>query len=157
MHDGVRAILLRLRPPSLGRGGVDAAVKTLCEQWSTLHPDIRLNCHIEAPPRAVAAALQLTVHRLLQEGLTNVVRHAGASEVEVALHCSGDSIELRITDDGCGLAGEPCKDSRPRYGLTGMQERTLAFGGDLRFETAPRGGLCVCATLPLDTPMETTT
>ena len=156
MHDGVRAILQRLRPPSLGHGGVDEAVKTLCEQWSTLHPDIRLECSTETPGREVDDALQLTVQRLLQEGLTNVVRHAGASEVEVALHCADSSIELRITDNGCGL-GAPCTDDRPRYGLTGMQERTLALGGELRFEPAPRGGLSVCATLPLHTQTETTT
>ncbi|MBR0568753.1 HAMP domain-containing protein [Azoarcus sp. L1K30] len=155
MHDGVRAILQRLRPPNPVDGGVDEAVQQLCAQWRTLHPGIHLDCRTDAPAAAVDTAVQHTIQRLLQESLTNVVRHAGASRVDVSLHCDARAIELRIADNGCGLS-RACTDSRPRYGLTGMHERTLELGGELCFEPAPSGGLSVRATLPLVPTMEIT-
>lgn len=153
MQDGVRAILHRLRPPALAAGQLDKAVRDWCAQWSALYPDIALDCRIDTFQVEVGGAIQLTVQRLLQEGLTNVVRHAGASRVEVELHCTAHGVELQITDNGCGL-GPDATDGRPRYGLTGMHERTLALGGELRFETAAQGGLSVYARLPLQTSPE---
>jgi len=153
MQDGVRAILHRLRPPALATGQLDQSVRDWCAQWSALYPDIALDCHIDTCQVEVGDAIQLTVQRLLQEGLTNVVRHAGASRVEVDLRCAAHGVELQITDNGRGL-GPDVADGRPRYGLTGMHERTLALGGELRFETAPQGGLSVYARLPLKSTPE---
>lgn len=149
MQDGVRAILHRLRPPMLAGGQLDEAVRDWCAQWSALYPQIELQCHIDTRQVAVGDAIQLTVQRLLQEGLTNVVRHAGASRVDIDLRCAAHGVELQITDNGRGLTAD-VTDCRPRYGLTGMHERTLALGGELRFEAAPEGGLSVYARLPLN-------
>lgn len=156
MQDGVRAILHRLRPPTLGGGNLDQSVRDWCAQWSALYPQIELECHIDAQQVEVSEAIQLTVQRLLQESLTNVVRHAGASRVEIDLRCAAHGIELQVTDNGRGLAADAFEpsDRRPRYGLTGMHERALALGGELRFETAPDGGLSVYAHLPLTPPPE---
>lgn len=153
MQDGVRAILHRLRPPALATGQLDKSVRDWCAQWSALYPDIALDCHIDTRQVEVGDAIQLTVQRLLQEGLTNVVRHAGASRVQVDLRCAAHGVELQITDNGRGL-GPDVADGRPRYGLTGMHERTLALGGELRFESAPQGGLSVYARLPLKSTPE---
>ncbi|ANQ86142.1 putative two-component sensor histidine kinase [Azoarcus olearius] len=148
MQDGVRAILHRLRPPTVATGArIDEAVAAWCAQWGALYPQIQVDCRTEAPQGEVTDEVALTVQRLLQEGLTNVARHAGASTVSVSLACSADAIELSIADNGCGLAG--AEGDKPRFGLTGMQERVLDLGGELHFETAAGGGLCVRARLPL--------
>ena len=155
MHDGVRAILQRLRQPGLEQGSLDEGVKRLCEQWSAIHPDIALDCAAQTGELVVDASLRHAVQRLLQESLTNVARHASASKVEVSLCRSAQGLELRVTDNGRGLPGG-YSDKRPRYGLTGMHERTLELGGELRFEPVPRGGLSVRATLPLINDTEAT-
>lgn len=154
MQDGVRAILQRLRPPTIAAGEpVDQVVASGCAQWGALYPQIRIECHAEAPQGSIADDVVLTVQRLLQEGLTNVARHAHASTVTVNLACSATAIELAVIDNGRGLVG--ANGDKPRFGLTGMQERVLALGGELHFETAAGGGLCVRARLPLHGPQQT--
>lgn len=148
MQDGVRAILHRLRPPTVAEGSrIDQAVISWCAQWGALYPQIRVECRAEAPQGEVSDSVALTVQRLLQESLTNVARHAGASAVEVRLACTVDAIELAVTDNGRGLVG--ADGDKPRFGLTGMHERVLELGGEIHFEAAPAGGLRVRARLPL--------
>ncbi len=152
MQDGVRSILRRLRP---GNGHpevrVEDAVNDYCTLWSSHHPDIALDCKVAPLSGPLSEQLGLTVLRLLQESLTNVARHAGASTVEVSLRQLGEEIELRVRDNGRGLNGGTAPD---RFGVLGMRERVNEMHGELRFETPPSGGLSVCARLPCTTASE---
>lgn len=147
MQDGVRAILERLRrgqAPAAGQ--LDEALAAYCEHWAGCYPDIALR-HSLAP---IGAALDedycLTLLRLLQESLTNVARHAHATEVEVSLAQEDRELILTVRDDGRGF--DP---SRPtdRLGLAGMRERVAERGGSLEFEQPESGGTRVRARLPL--------
>lgn len=156
MQDGVRAILHRLRDPATDCGrGIRSAIADWCSAWSALYPHITLNPVLPDLDPALSDDQALTVQRLLQESLTNVVRHADATQVDVVLQYSPYHLELRITDNGRGLTSRTTpSDDRPRYGLVGMHERVLALGGDLHFETPDHGGLCIRAILPLAADVE---
>ncbi|AYH43290.1 sensor histidine kinase [Azoarcus sp. DN11] len=146
MQDGVRAILQRLRPASTDGGGrLDQAVSDYCHLWSGHHPHIRVDCRTAPAGTPTDGALSLTVLRLLQESLTNVARHSGASHVDVRLEFAPDAVALEVCDNGRGLAA----DTLPgHYGLTGMRERVAELHGELHLDTPPGGGLRVSARLP---------
>jgi signal transduction histidine kinase len=91
------------------------------------------------------------VYRIVQEALTNVVRHAHAENATVTLRFGPSALDVRIVDDGAGVpAGAPINGSSPGHGLLGMRERVALFGGQLT--TGPRQdghGFQVDARLPL--------
>jgi signal transduction histidine kinase len=94
----------------------------------------------------LSPGLDLTVYRIVQEALTNVRRHAGASECLVRLTYGADDIRLEVVDDGRGGGDEP---ARGGHGLVGMQERVGMFGGRLEVGPEPDGGFAVRAVLPV--------
>ncbi|GGV66599.1 hypothetical protein GCM10010277_74510 [Streptomyces longisporoflavus] len=96
---------------------------------------------------AVPAPVSLAVHRIVQEALTNTVRHAGASRAEVSVRCAGGQVEVSVTDDGRTSAQTP---QTAGHGVRGMDERVQALGGD--FFAGPHGesdGWAVRAALPV--------
>jgi signal transduction histidine kinase len=105
---------------------------------------------IEGEPRAVSPGLDLSAHRIVQEGLTNALKHAGPSEVDVIVRYESDRIVLIIDDDGIGPSANNIDPMRPRYGHLGMRERVALFGGRLQVGARPGGGYRVIASLPLD-------
>lgn len=89
------------------------------------------------------ASLRLAVHRIVQECLTNVARHAGGARARVGVHVDGDGVLLEVQDDGLSSSIGP-----PGHGLSGMRERALAFDGTLTAGAGPHGGYEVRARLP---------
>ncbi|WP_396229894.1 sensor histidine kinase [Frankia sp. CpI1-P] len=110
-------------------------------------------------PRALSGGLELSVYRITEEALTNVLKHARPSQVTVTLAYRDGSIDVAVTDDGAtGLARAPVGDEDPRdasmtseparHGLVGMRERVAVLGGELEFGHRPGGGFRVAARLP---------
>ena len=91
-------------------------------------------------------ALDVSAYRIIQEALTNVLRHAGPARAEVAVRCDTDAVTIEVTDDGAGI--RPGR-SQAGQGLAGMRERVALFGGELRAGPRPGGGFSVWARLPL--------
>jgi two-component system sensor histidine kinase UhpB len=92
------------------------------------------------------------LYRIVQEALTNVRRHAAASEVEIRLEWGAEQLELSVADDGRGFVVEEALDRAPsekRFGLLGMQERAYLMGGTLEIDSAPGEGTVVRIILPL--------
>jgi signal transduction histidine kinase len=94
---------------------------------------------------AVAPGLSATVYRVVQESLTNTLKHAAARRVRVAIECRADRLEITVTDDGRGGAADPAKGN----GLTGMRERVRVYGGTLLAGPGAGGGFTVHAVLPV--------
>ncbi|MET0459812.1 MAG: sensor histidine kinase, partial [Ilumatobacteraceae bacterium] len=94
--------------------------------------------------------VDLSAYRIVQEALTNVVRHARATVAEVTFRYGPDDVEIEIVDDG--RAGSGGGAVRPGYGLVGMRERAAALGGTLEAGPTAHGGYRVHAVLPLDAP-----
>jgi signal transduction histidine kinase len=97
------------------------------------------------PPPAGATAVQAVVYRIVQEALTNVLRHARASTVNVRVARDGDAVDVEVRDDGTGRGGA----GGAGQGLRGMRERAAAIGGTVECGPAPGGGWRVAARLPV--------
>jgi signal transduction histidine kinase len=102
----------------------------------------------EGEPREVPAGVELTAYRVVQEALTNVVKHAGEARAEVRLRYAADALEIAVRDDGRGPDG----DAGAGHGLAGMRERVAMVGGTLRTGPRAAGGYEVVASLPLEAP-----
>lgn len=103
-------------------------------------------------PFALGAATELTVYRILQEALTNTIKHASATQVRVVLHYADPVVELTVMDDGAGVAPSGIGG----HGIEGMRERAQLHGGTLRAGPAPAGGWVVSASLRPETIVVTT-
>ena len=103
-------------------------------------------------PRALPAAVELSAYRIVQEAVTNVLKHAGASRVEVTVDYGDTALNLTVADNGNGSGpkSEVAKETSG-HGLIGMRERVGLFGGDLSTGSSSLGGFVVRATLPVKT------
>lgn len=148
LHVMVRDMLLRLRPPALDSLGLEAALQNLCESWET-QTSVACGFFPQGVPMQLSDTTAVAVFRLVQESLTNVARHARATQVTVKLNPTSDGtrLNLRIQDDGCGIA--PSQVAVSGFGLMGMRERVAALQGTITFISLPGSGLCVTADVPM--------
>jgi signal transduction histidine kinase len=101
--------------------------------------------HVHDDARATA------LFRIVQESLTNIARHAGASEVQIRLTVEDEQLVLTVRDDGSGIAESHGRSSG--IGLVSMRERATALGGQLRIASIPGRGTTIEVTLPLEAPV----
>jgi signal transduction histidine kinase len=105
---------------------------------------------ITGRPRPVPTVVDLTAYRIVQEALTNALRHAGAASASISIRYRHDRVTVEVVDDGCGCAGKNFDRSAGRgHGIAGMRERALAVGGWLEAGQRRLGGFRVSASLPL--------
>jgi signal transduction histidine kinase len=146
----LRALIAELRPAALDEIGLRAAVESLVER--TLSTEgLEINTEIalasDEGGARLAPEIESTAYRIVQEGLTNIGKHAAASTAEVRIAETNGRLEVAVRDDGRGF--EP---SAPRagFGLTGMQERVAMLGGTLAVESSEAGlGTLVRASIPV--------
>jgi signal transduction histidine kinase len=102
-------------------------------------------------PRPLPPGMELSAYRIIQEALTNVVKHAGSARAEVVLCYQPRSLTIEITDNGGGAGRRPGAEADPGHGLLGMRERVAVYGGRLRAGPLPppESGFQVSAHLPL--------
>jgi signal transduction histidine kinase len=93
------------------------------------------------------AAVGVSAYRIVQESLTNVLKHAGAARAHVAVGCTGEAVTIEVTDDGAGTPADPALPAG--QGLAGMRERAAVLGGELQAGPRSGGGFAVRARLPL--------
>ena len=145
MHSLARDMLKRLRPPNLDSMGLEESLKELCSSWEQ---HCRTQCHtlIEALPHDLADPLCTSLYRVTQEALTNIAKHAHATQVWVSLNHQQEALTLTITDNGQGL--QPPYGGTHGLGLTGMRERIASLQGHIHFEDA-QPGLRIHVQVPL--------
>jgi signal transduction histidine kinase len=122
-----------------------AQVAQLAAQSRAAGLDVRVR--VEGRPAPLPDALELSAYRIIQEALTNTLKHAGASRAEVTVRYAEDGVELSVTDDGAGEA--PAALPGAGRGLVGMRERVALFHGRLDAGRLPGGGFRVVAHLPI--------
>jgi two-component system sensor histidine kinase UhpB len=146
LHGVVRDMLTRLRPPMLDALGLEASLRTLAEGWSRRHG---ITCSVQVDPccERLADEVRVALYRVAQEALTNVARHAAATEAHLVLapDPDGQALLLTVDDDGRGM---PAEKSRSGLGLFGMTERVAILGGSLAVAPSPRGGVRVAVRVP---------
>jgi signal transduction histidine kinase len=149
----LRRLLGVLRQDSEPQGALSpvpglADLDTLLAEVAKAGLAVRLR--VEGTPSPLPAGLDLSAYRIVQEALTNVVKHAGPARAQVTVGYHHQDVTVEVTDDGRGV-GAAAGDGRAGtgHGLIGMRERVAAFGGDLEAGPRPGGGFRVAARLPL--------
>jgi signal transduction histidine kinase len=107
---------------------------------------LSVSLHVAGDHRALPLGVELTAYRVVQEGLTNVRKHAGGAHTDVTLRYGADALEIDVVDEGPGIGN----GHGGGHGLIGMRERVFVFGGDLAAGPTPGGGFAVHARLPLE-------
>ena len=143
----VQRIAAELRPGVLDQLGLFSALKHEAQRFQHR---TSIACKVELPPRQPELPSQVTtaVFRIFQETLTNVVRHAEATEVRVTFREDGGRVILEVADNGRGLPADAL-GSPKALGLLGMNERAAVLGGDVQFQSSPDRGTTVTLRLPL--------
>jgi signal transduction histidine kinase len=111
---------------------------------------LAVRLRVEGAPAPLPAGVDLSAYRIVQEALTNVIKHAGPAHAQVTIRYRDQEVAVEVIDDGRGVAavaGDGGKGTG--HGLIGMAERVAAFGGDLEVGPRPGGGFRVAARLPL--------
>lgn len=142
----MRRIISDLRPPMLDDLGIVAAATTLTKDLAT-RTGLEVALTTEGDFDALPEAHQTAIYRMLQEGLTNVVRHAAATRVEVSLRASQQQVELRIHDNGRGFS-EDARRKEASFGLFGLGEWAGQLGGTVDINSQPGRGTRISVHIP---------
>ncbi|WP_240794541.1 histidine kinase [Azoarcus sp. DD4] len=149
LHESVQGIVQRLRPPGLDAFGLGNCLAQLVRD-ARRRPDgtpVETELAVRGDLAALPGEFAVHVYRIVQEGLTNALRHACANRVTVAVACDGGRIEVEVVDDG--LADGSAMDTRGGHGLSGMAERVAALGGSVALAPLHAGGMRLAAGWPL--------
>jgi len=142
----VRRISTELRPGILDDLGLVAAIEWAGEEFESR---TGTPCRLDLPPEniEVDAERATAIFRIFQETLTNVARHADASQVDVRMACEGGDLTLEVYDNGKGINGDQLSN-RASFGILGMRERAMLLGGELTISSPPGKGTTVRVRIP---------
>jgi len=141
--DGLRGLIRDLRPAALDELGLAAAIEGLASRVAE-RERLDVTARVDVPHRH-DPALETAVYRVVQEAVTNAVRHSGAGHVEIQVRDRGELIELHVSDDGRGFDPDAPENG---YGLSVMRERVALLRGELEITSSPEG-TTIDAALPL--------
>lgn len=143
----IRSVTTNLRPPLLDDLGPVAALRALVATFAEQSGlGITFDAPAEIPPLSDDAGLAL--YRAVQEALSNVARHSGATSVTVRLQVDRGNLRLVVMDNGRGLSAASMEPAQPRLGLAGMRERIAALHGDVELQSVTGGGAALTVRLP---------
>ena len=150
----VRSMMSALRPVALDDLGLSAALEHCIASWRESAAPMGFELSITGQVDDLPEDMALTGFRIIQEGLTNAVRHAGATAVQLSVSATiarpdGAELSIRIADDGRGLSGEAPLNAQ---GIRGMRERAELAGGLFSIAPGSSGGTVVAVTIPYATP-----
>lgn len=148
----IRGIARDLRPPVLDALGLKVAMQTYCTEF-TRHTHLPVVFESDVSLPGLPDAYNITLYRTLQETLTNVVKHAQASQVWVDLSLEDDQVTLTVQDNGIGF-GEN-KSGTNGIGLAGLRERITIAGGTLTVSSTPKRGTIISAQFPFPNDTDT--
>jgi signal transduction histidine kinase len=152
---GLQSLITELRPAALDELGLEPAVEALAERTSATS-GLRVDARIDLAAAEGRSETRLepevatAVYRLVQEALTNVVKHANADRVTLEIAEQGTKLSVTVQDDGSGF--DPKQRKNGGFGLIGMNERVELVGGRLEIDSRPGGGTTVRAWLPVRRP-----
>jgi two-component system sensor histidine kinase UhpB len=138
----VRDILKRLRPDGLAQIGLGVAIGNLATFWQRHHGGIAI--HLDIKAEGFGAEADPVIYRLVQESLTNAVRHSAAKQVWITIAADPGTIRVIVEDDGIGFTGA----GGTGMGLRGMRERLAALSGSMSLGPRSEGGTRLSATIP---------
>jgi signal transduction histidine kinase len=142
----IRSLARDLRPPVLDALGLEVAMQTYCTEFTRrTHLPVLFESDTSLPE--FPDVYNITLYRVLQEALTNTIKHAQASQVWVDLSIEDDTVNLTVQDNGIGFSEKMSQSNG--IGLTGLQERITLAGGTLNINSTPKHGTILSAQFPL--------
>jgi signal transduction histidine kinase len=140
----------RLHPAVLKELGLEAALRTLVQEMLA-EAELDFDYHLDLGGQRLTSEIEISLYRIAQESLTNIVRHAKAEHVSVEIQVTSNNVSLYIKDDGRGFMSDNLghKASRDHLGLISMQERAEMIGGSLAVEATPGSGTSINVRIPI--------
>ncbi len=154
MYAAAKNMIHQLRPTVLDELGLIKALQNMIDDWNSRQDEVF--CHFEFSnlPHNLEEMTKITIYRIIQESLTNVLKYANASEIQVLLDyltIDSEMITLSIEDNGVGAKMD---NLVPGFGLLGMKERVEILNGKIEFVTKPNQGFCIFIKLPIHVETE---
>jgi two-component system sensor histidine kinase UhpB len=148
MQRHVRALLERLRP--LHAVGLESSIGRLVAFWQARRPEIAFSVTFSVEEDNISDDVKETIYRVIQEGVSNAIRHGSPTRVQIAATDVETGIRVSVADDGVGIPpNNLAARGAQRFGLVGMRERVMAMAGSLAIQPGPRGkGLVLVVLLP---------
>lgn len=143
----IQALSRHLHPSKLDFLGIAAAANGLCRELSEKHA-LKIDIHCDAVPKSLPKHVAVTLFRVLQEALQNVLKHSGSAQVDVALTGTSDGVELSVRDSGIGF-DPTLAMSGTGLGLVSMQERLKLIRGEFAVSSQANRGTTIQARVPL--------
>lgn len=154
IYDVVRGMMRRLRPVILDELGLVPALQNVIDEWNDRHEETFCRLSVDGDLGRLTDEVKINVFRIVQEALTNIARHARATEVELSIRRTvrdmggmREVVEISMADNGIGFDAQHTTNG---LGLLGMRERTEALNGQFELRTAPGAGVHLRITLPMD-------
>jgi signal transduction histidine kinase len=143
----VKRICQNLRPQLLDHLGLEAALEWQIKEFSK-RTDIRCDATVDVTDDGIDKQLSTAIFRIMQELLTNIMRHSGATMVNVLARSSDGNVILNVADDGKGIGKNELAQSTS-FGLMGIRERVRSFGGTIMIESSPDWETSVQIRIPM--------
>jgi len=147
----IQGISHRLHSSKIEFLGLAGAAASFCKEVSNRHPVAVTFVH-EGVPERLAEGIAISLFRVLQEALSNAVKHSGAQHCRVTLRATADTLHLEVVDDGRGFDVDGARSGHG-LGLISMQDRLKLLNGDVVIESTPGSGTTVRASVPLQSPL----
>jgi len=152
IHDGIRRIVIELRrlcsdlrPPTIDSHGLSSAIRSLVQEWSERNQTLKIKVEIDKELGRFSEPIELSIFRIIQEGLNNISKHSDANLVKLSIRrTSNSSLQLRLIDNGKGLSNPidfANLSSQKHYGLVGISERVALLGGEFKIISPKEGGM----------------
>lgn len=148
IYDGVHRLISQLRPLALDRFGLRDALQDLLGDWRVRYPDAGLSLTLSGLPDGLAEDVATATYRIVQEAVTNALRHARASRIGIHVEALADSLVLEVVDNGIGQIDQ--FHTPGHFGVPGMRERAQALGGSFNLAQIKPSGVRVRVVLPLN-------
>jgi signal transduction histidine kinase len=144
----IRGFSHALHPPQIEDLGLVPALEGLCQDFRS-YSEITIKCNFDDIEKPLSSMMNITIYRLFQEGLNNILKHSHASEANLTLTCRDSAIQATIKDNGIGFVVDDVLSASPNtktLGLISMRERVSLIGGELRISSHPGSGTTISAS-----------
>jgi two-component system, NarL family, sensor histidine kinase UhpB len=148
IYDGMHNIIRQLRPGALDNLGLSEALRDSVAEWQSQHPEVRFSLNFSGKLDSLGETLNINLYRIVQESVTNALRYAQATTLEISFaEQENGALQLSIRDNGVGM--NICNvDQSQHFGLLGMRERMQSLNGTFGLDSAPGEGTCITVTVP---------
>lgn len=151
LYNSGRSLVRQLRPEVLDMLGLHGAVEEMLRHYDHGHLDCRFSLEADGDFSALDSGIAISAYRIIQEALSNVVKHARATRAGVTLALDAAALQIGVSDDGIGFATDGVANGIG-IGIVGMRERVYAFNGEIVVDSGAGAGTRIAIRLPLPPP-----